>query len=888
MSFVMRALSPLRVRVFSHHQAINPFSQVISADFLLAPALRLLKDDMELDQSQPFGKGLSSDEVRRRLAEFGPNEPAPIQRATIVKQLLQLFANPLVVVLLIASLISAVIGDVVNASIIIVIVLLSSALNFIQTARSRRTAEQLRKEVAPVATALRDGEWQVIPRREIVPGDLIRLAAGDLIPADARLVESRDLHVQQAALTGESLPVEKEAEKETISGSQTAPASPESRDLVFLGTSVVGGVATAQVLSTGPATAFGKIAERLARKAPETEFDRGAKKFGLLIARMVIFLVLFVFLVNAALRRDAFESLLFAIALAVGLTPEFLPMITTVTLGQGALRMARRKVVVKHLAAIENLGSIDILCSDKTGTLTSGEMKLDERLDPFGNTSERPFALAYLNSLFESGIGNPLDQAIRRRTAPTSGETILINNHDGAQGYEKLDEMPFDFERRRVSVVCARGDSRLLITKGAPESVLAVCSEYEAGGKRFALDETARRRCEAVFREASEAGKRALAVAYSAPPRQSTYSKENERGLTLAGFLTFADHPSPTAAEAIGAMAGDGVVVKILTGDNELVARHVCSEVGLNVERIVLGDEIDRMTDSALGHVAERTTVFARVSPMQKNRIIQELKRRGHVVGYLGDGINDAPSLHTADVGISVASGTDVARDAAEVILLEQSLPVLHQGIIEGRKAFGNVMKYLLMGTSSNFGNMISMAGASLFLPFLPMLPTQILLNNFLYDLSQVAIPTDRVDQTYIQKPHRWDIRLIRDFMLYIGPISSIYDFLTFYVLLKIFHASEQLFHTGWFVESLATQTLVIFVIRTAGNPLRSRPSAALAATTLLVALVGGLLPFTPLAAWLRFTPLPAAFFLFLILATGAYLLLVELFKRRLMRRLPT
>src|SRR5499426_1321829 len=582
-----------------------------------------------VSQSRSSGKGLSSDEARRRLAEFGPNEPAAIQRATFVKQLLLLFANPLVIILLIASLVSAMIGNAVNASIIVVIVLLSSALNFTQTARSQRTAERLRKEVAPIATALRDGELRVIQRRELVPGDLIQLVAGDLIPADARLVESRDMHVQQAALTGESLPVEKEA----TSTSQTAPdqpttASPESRDRVFLGTSVVSGAATAQVVATGPATAFGKIAERLAEKAPETEFERGEKKFGLLIARMVIFLVLFVFLVNAALRRDAFESLLFAIALAVGLTPEFLPMITTVTLGQGALRMARRKVVVKHLAAIQNFGSIDILCSDKTGTLTSGEMKLNERLDPLGKTSERPLALAYLNSLFETGVSNPLDHAIRRKAANSIDEAILVNDHPGAQGYEKLDEMPFDFERRRVSVVCVRDGSRLLITKGAPESVLAVCSEYEVDGNRFALDEATRRRCEAVFHEPSERGARVLAVAYSTPPDQAAYRKEDERGLTLAGFLTFADHPLPTAAQAITALAADGVEVKILTGDNELVARHVCSEVGLNVERIVLGDEVDRMTDSALGHVAERATVFARVSPMQKNRIIQALKRR--------------------------------------------------------------------------------------------------------------------------------------------------------------------------------------------------------------------------------------------------------------------
>ena len=833
------------------------------------------------DHQRLSEKGLSSEEARRRLAVYGFNEPVSTRRAVPMLQFLRFFANPLVIILLIASAVSAITGDVVEAVIIIVIVLLSVTLNFIQTARAERAAEGLRKEVAPVATAMRDGEWREIPRREIVPGDLVRLSAGDLIPADARLVESRDLHVQQAALTGESLPVEKEA----APASQIAPDQVGARDMVFLGTSVVSGLATAQVVATGPATTFGKIAERLAEKAPETEFERGTKQFGLLIARVVIFLVLFVFLVNAALRRDPFESLLFSIALAVGLTPEFLPMISTVTLGQGALRMARRRVIVKHLAAIQNFGSIDIFCSDKTGTLTSGEMSLDQHLDPLARASERPFLLAYLNSFFETGVGNPLDHAIRRRGVNPLDEAILIYDHPDVRGYEKLDEIPFDFERRRVSVVVGRADSRLLITKGAPESVLAVCAEYEVDGRRLPLDQSARQGCEAVFHELSAKGYRVLAVAYAEVAPKVAYSKEDERQLVFAGFLTFADHPLPAAAEALRAMADDGVEVKVLTGDNELVARHVCSEVGLDVERIVLGDEVDRMTDGALGHVAERTTVFARVTPMQKNRIIQALKRRGHVVGYLGDGINDAPSLHTADVGISVVTGTDVAREAAEVILLEQSLPVLHQGIIEGRKAFGNVMKYLLMGTSSNFGNMFSMAGASLFLPFLPMLPTQILLNNFLYDLAQITIPTDNVDQTFIRKPHRWDIRLIRDFMLYIGPISSLYDFLTFYALLVVFHASEQFFHTGWFVESLATQTLVIFVIRTAGNPLRSKPSAALSATTLLIVLVGVTLPFTPLAEWLGFTPLPAGFFLFLIAATGTYLLLVEIFKRRLMER---
>ena len=841
--------------------------------------------NVALQAPSQSNSGLSSEEARRRLAAYGFNEPIALHRSAPIFQFLRFFANPLVIILLIASVISAATGDKINAAIIIVIILLSVTLNFIQSARSQNAADQLRREMTPTATVLRDGAWSEIPRREVVPGDMIRLCAGDMIPADALLLESRDLHVQQAALTGESLPVEKETVTKSQLLADHIDTQHDAGNLVFLGTSVVSGLATAQVIATGTATAFGKIAERLTKKAPETEFERGTKHFGLLIAHVVIFLVLFVFLVNAALHRDPFESLLFAIALAVGLTPGFLPMITTVTLGQSVLRMARQKVIVKHLAAIQNFGSTDILCSDKTGTLTSGEMTLDQHLDPQGKPSKRPFVLAYLNSYFETGVKNPLDHAIRHRAANPLDEAILNHDHPDVRGYEKLDETPFDFERRRVSIVARREDSRLLITKGAPESVLEVCAEYEVDGQRRPLDQHARQGCEQVFRELCARGYRVLAVAFGDVAEQASHRKEDERQLVLAGFLTFSDHPLPTAAEALRALADDGVKVKILTGDNELVARHVCSQVGLNTERIVLGDEVDRMTDTALGHVAEATTIFARVSPMQKDRIINALKRRGHVVGYLGDGINDAPSLHTADVGISVSTGTDVARDAAEVILLEQSLPVLHQGIIEGRKAFGNVMKYLLMGTSSNFGNMFSMAGASLFLPFLPMLPVQILLNNFLYDLAQVSIPTDKVDQTFIHKPHRWDIRLIRDFMLYIGPISSLYDFLTFYVLLNVFHASEQFFHTGWFIESLATQTLVIFVIRTAGNPLRSRPSSALASTTLLVTLGGAIIPFTPLASWLGFTPLPAAFFLFLVLATSTYLLLVEMFKRRLMKR---
>lgn len=822
-------------------------------------------------------RGLTNEEALRRLAEAGPNEPAPARRAGVVWQLLVLFANPLVLILLIASVVSACTGDIGSALIIVVIVLLGVVVSFVQTYQSQRAVERLREGVAPTATALRDGTWCEVALRELVPGDVIRLTAGDLVPADARLLQANDLHVQQAALTGESMPVEKEA----VALAEPARQLTDLRNAVFLGTSVVSGTATAVVQLTGRATSFGDIAARLAARPPETEFERGTRRFSLLIMRTIIFLVLFVFLVNITLQHDPLQSLLFAVALAVGLTPEFLPMIVSVTLAQGAVHMARQKVIVKHLPAMQNFGSMDILCSDKTGTLTSGAMVLHRRLDPLGRPTERVYLLAYLNSFYQTGIKNPLDAAILKAGPPSP----LSLSPAGA--YAKLDEIPYDFERRRLSVVVATASERLLITKGAPEGVLAVATAYEVDDQRHPLDADARRQCEGTYRELGAQGYRVLAVAYRAVPQQEAYRVADESDLVLVGYLAFFDPPLADAAAALEDLRVDGVQVKILTGDNEQVARHVCTQVGLDGGRVVLGDEVERMTDTALGAVAEETAIFARVAPAQKNRIILALKRRGHVVGFLGDGINDAPSLHAADVGISVATAVDVARDAAEIILLKQSLRVLHTGIIDGRKAFGNVMKYLLMGTSSNFGNMFSMAAASLFLPFLPMLPHQILLNNFLYDVSQITIPTDNVDPTFIRKPRRWDIALIRDFMVFVGPISSLFDFLTFWVLLAVFQASEAGFHTGWFVESLATQTLVIFVIRTAGNPWRSQPSFPLMITVLAVVLVGVALPFiSPLAGPLGFTPLPVGYFLFLLGATSTYLLLVEVVKRRLMRRL--
>jgi Mg2+-importing ATPase len=530
-------------------------------------------------------------------------------------------------------------------------------------------------------------------------------------------------------------------------------------------------------------------------------------------------------------------------------------------------------VIVKHLSAIQNFGSIDVLCSDKTGTLTTGDMVLDRSVDPFGHSSDRALALAWLNSNFETGIKSPLDVAICKLPCPRPN------------AFEKCDEIPFDFERRRLSIVVEGASGRILISKGSPEGMFPLLTAYELQDKVLPVDAGIMTKFKATYEGLSGAGFRVLAVGYANVATQSAYSVADEHDLTLAGFLAFGDTPRTDAAEAIAALRRDGVEVKIITGDSDLVSSTICGQVGLDPGKVVLGAELDKMSDNALGHVAEQATVFARVSPAQKNRIIMALKHRSHVVGYIGDGINDAPSLHAADVGISVSTAVDVARDAADIILLEPGLRVLHDGILEGRRAFGNVMKYLLMGTSSNFGNMLSMAGASLFLPFLPMLPTQILLNNFLYDMAQVTIPTDNVDDAYVRSPQHWDIRLIRNFMVLIGPISSLYDFLTFYVLLFLLHAGETEFHTGWFVESLATQTLVLFVIRTSGNPFRSRPSRALTATTLAIVLVGVLIPYVPVASKLGFTPLPPIYFAFLAGATLTYLLLVELGKRLLMRR---
>jgi Mg2+-importing ATPase len=816
-------------------------------------------------QSRPTG--LTESEAARRFAEVGPNEPGAARRAGWPAMLAELFGNPLVLMLLVAAAASGFLGDRVGAGIIAAMVLLSVSLNFVLSYRSRVAAERLRQEVAPTASVCRGGAWRNLPRSALVPGDVIRLGAGDRIPADARLLEARDLHVQQAALTGESAPAEKDADEHPAATMRGADA----HHLVFLGTSVVAGTASAIVIATGKATAFGDVAARLSERPPPTEFERGLREFSRLIMRTVIGLVLLVVLAGIVLHRPLLETLLFALALAVGLTPEFMPMITTVTLARGAVRMAKHRVVVKHLAAIEDFGSMNVLLSDKTGTLTRNETEVASVVDAFGAASAHTGELAGLNSAFQTGIRSPLDEAILRRFAKP------------AQACRKLDEIPFDFERRLLSVVVECSGENLLIAKGAPESVLGRCTHSETTGGMRTLDDAARLRARAVSDAFGRQGLRVLAVAWRKVARQPRYAVGDEAGLVLAGFVCFADPVLPGVADCLRALARDGLKVKILSGDNEYVTRHVCEQVGLDAGEVVTGTQVATLDQDALGALAERASVFARLSPAQKHRIVLALKSRNFVVGFLGDGINDAPSLHAADVGISVASAVDVARDSADIVLGERDLESLHAGVIEGRKAFANVTKYLLMGTSSNFGNVFSMAAASLLLPFLPMLPTQILLNNFLYDVSQITIPGDNVDASQLLEPRRWSIGLIRRFMLGVGPISSLYDFLTFYVLLGWLHASEAEFHTGWFVESLATQTLVLFVIRTAGNPFRSRPSTALLGTVLACVAIGLVLPATPLGAGFGFVPLPAGFYAFLAGATATYLALVQFVKRHFM-----
>jgi len=810
--------------------------------------------------------GLISQEVEERLKTYGPNELAKKKKRSAVEKFLLQLRSPLVIILLLAGMISGFFGEIINATIIFSMVLLSLILLFYQESKAEKAAEILKEKVTTTTAVLRDGAKKEVKLSEIVPGDIVLLSAGDLVPADARVINAKDLFVNQSALTGESFPVEK-----TNASLKTKTASiTEWNHYLFLGTSVVSGTVMAVVVRTGNATEYGKIAKKLVAREPETEFEKGLRRFGYLIMEVTFLLVMFVFFINALFKRDVLESLLFAVALAVGLTPELLPMILSVNLSKGAIAMSKRGVIVKRLAAIQNFGSMDVLCTDKTGTLTENRITLVRHIDVDGRDDEKVLLFSFLNSHFQTGLKSPLDEAILRH------QNVIIT------GYEKIDEVPFDFTRKRVSVVVEHNKQRIMIAKGAPEEIISVCTYCEVDDINYDLTYELMKEFEEKYYELSTNGFRVLGVSYNrVKENKPVYSVSDERDMIFLGFVAFIDPPKETVMESLQLLSKGGIELKILTGDNELVTKNICEQLGFEIKGIVLGSEIAPMQNDALARIVEKVNIFARVTPAQKDRIMLALKNNGHVVGFLGDGINDAPSLKTSDVGISVDNAVDVAKESADIILLSKDLTVLAQGVLEGRKTFGNTMKYIMMGTSSNFGNMFSVAGASIFLPFLPMLPIQILLNNLLYDFSELAIPTDNVDPEYLSKPKRWDILFIRRFMIYIGPISSIFDFLTFFIMLLVFHATASLFQTAWFLESLASQTLVIFIIRTRKIPFyKSRPSRLLSLSTLGIVAFAMIIPFTPIGKLFQFEEPPFRFFVILAGLLIFYLVLVELVKR--------
>ncbi len=832
-----------------------------------------------LTELQTAGTGLTTEQAEERIARIGPNRIAHERSRGILRELAGRARNPLNALLATLAVIAWVTGDHRAAFVILAIVALSVGLAFVQEHRSNQAAARLRALVRTTATVLRDGEAREVAVEALVPGDVVRLSAGDLIPADLRVLSGKDLYVNQSALTGESMPVEKHADLPDTAGTDPFALC----NLCFMGSNVVSGSAQGVILCTGAATVFGGLADTVAGERVETDFDRGIRRFTWLMLRFILVMVPAVFVINGVTKGDWLQALLFALAVAVGLTPEMLPMIVTMNLAKGAIAMAGKRVIVKRLNAIQNFGAMDVLCTDKTGTLTQDRIILQYHLDFEGEESTRVLEYAFLNSHYQSGLRNLLDEAIVQHVKRPEHAGIVAR-------FAKVDEMPFDFQRRRMSVVLDRGDgTHLLIAKGAVEEIFAVCDRYALGDSGGALDpghfDDARREMETLNSE----GFRVVAVAYReiADPKPA-YTVADETGMTLLGYVAFLDPPKETVAAALTALRRAGVSVKILTGDNDIITRTVCSQVGLPPGHILLGPAVDAMDDAALETAAEATTVFARLAPGQKARVIEALRRRGHVVGYLGDGINDGPALKTADVGISVDTAVDVAKESADIILLEKSLTILGEGVMEGRRVFGNVVKYIKMGASSNFGNMLSVLGASLFLPFLPMAPIQVLTNNLLYDFSQTTIPTDSVDEEYLRAPRRWDIGNLTAFMLCLGPVSSLFDYLTFATLLFVFDAWTRpaLFQSGWFVESLMTQTLVIHIIRTARIPfIESRASLPLRLTTVAIVAIGATLPYTPIGAALGFVPLPGLYWAFIVPMLLAYGVLAHVVKVRVIRR---
>lgn len=824
---------------------------------------------------QSSSTGLSLEQWKRNYEKYGPNSFNLETETKPLIQFLKLFASPLSLLLMGLSVLSFLTGEGRGAVMIALMVFLSTTLTFTQEYKSNKAAKKLKSMVSTKVEVLRSGVFCSVDLSDIVPGDIVQLSVGDLIPADVCIINSKDLFINQASLTGESLPIE----KSHISLDREASSSFDLINLAYMGSHVVSGMGSALVLKTGDSSFFGQVARQTTQQAKKSSFDQGISRFTWLMLRLMAAMVPAVFLINGLVKGDWLEAGLFAIAVGIGLAPEMLPMLVTINLAKGAIALSKKRVIVKRLTAVQNLGAMSILCTDKTGTLTQDEIILEKHIDIFGKEDSRVLEYAYLNSHYQAGLKNLLDEAILKH------QNVHKRLHS-SDAYQKIDEIPFDFQRRRMSVILRKNESEeILICKGAVEEIISQCSYAQTDEKIVVLSGEVKDELKRVVADLNNDGFRVIAVAIRREvSAMRTYGVADESDLILIGYIAFLDPPKESARPAIAALLACGVEVKILTGDNELITRKVCHEVGLSVNEVLLGSEIEILADDQLKDRLGRVQVFAKMTPAHKARVIQLLQEQGHVVGYLGDGINDGPGLKSADVSISVDSAVDIAKESADIILLEKSLMVLYEGVIEGRRVFGNIMKYLKMSASSNFGNMFSMLGASALLPFLPMAPIQILLNNLLYDFSQTAVPTDSVDSEYLQSPRGWDVKGLGRFIFYIGPISSIFDYLTFGFLWFILQVNtlelSPVFQTGWFVESLLSQTLIVYVIRTGKIPFKdSMPSLPLVITTLVICTIGVLLPFTVPGEGFGMSPLPGRYWYGLAFLLPCYLLLTQLVK---------
>ena len=823
-------------------------------------------------------EGLTSKEADARLKRYGENRPVKSKRKGLPARIIEVFKDPLILLLTFMAIISFLTGDLKAAIVIAAMVLMSSGLRLSQELKADNAAEKLKEMVKTTATVHRDGTKQDIPLHLLVPGDIIHLSAGDLVPADVRIISSRDIFVNQSALTGESLPVEKHAPK-------VAPGSNalELGNICFMGTNIESGIADAVVVNTGTRTYFSSIAESIMKESP-TSFEEGIRSYAMFNIKLILVMAPLVLVINGITKGDWFEAFLFALAVVIGLAPEMMSMIVNVTLANGASRMAEKKVIIKRLHSIQDLGAMDILCTDKTGTITEGRIVLEKHLDVHGNENNfKVLEYAYLNSVYQTGMKNVMDEAVLAHAE-------LEPKLKARQNFKKIDEVTFDFERRRMSVIVQEDDKNpMLICKGAVEEMLDVCDLAEANGRRFRLEKEHLANAKKIVDGLNSQGFRVIAVAYKETEKaKKVYKIADESHLVLSGFIAFLDPPKESAIGAIKELHEHGIHVKILTGDSELVTKNICSKVGIHAERFLLGNDIEKMGDERLGKEVEHISIFAKLLPKHKERIINALRKNGHIVGFLGDGINDAPALRASDVGISVDTAVDIAKETSTVILLEKDLTVLTEGVKQGRGVFGNIIKYLKMAASSTFGNMFSVVGGSIFLPFLPMLPIQILVNNLLYDFSQTTIPSDGVDSDWLKKPRKWTLDNIKRFIFLIGPISSIFDFLTYFAMLYVFNAwaNPALFQTVWFIESLFTQTLIIHVIRTNKIPfLQSNASLQVILSTTLVCLIGMALPYSPIGPALGFVQLPNGYWAFLGIIIVVYLALTQIVKAWFVRK---